>query len=361
MSKPLPRVNRAALVLVVLAVLAGAAGYVSATDRTEVTADFTSTTGLHVGDDVRVLGVKVGEVTAIDPLPGKVEVQMALEPDVRIPADAKAAIVAPSLVSGRFVQLSPAYTEGPVMAEGARLGVDRTAVPVSFDEVKEELTQLAGALGPRGRANGSLSEAITVMEANLAQGNDAQLRKTVESLRTAADSLATGREDLFDTVSNLNSFTQNLVRYDAAVAGFSQELSDVSRVLADNRVLLGQAVKGLRTTLPQVARFAGDNRASLSTGVRQLTTLTRTIGAQADDVASVLHTAPTAIANLSNTMNDRAVLGRLTLTNLDNAAELLCGGLLGVGGTSEDCRKALQPLLGLVGLSSVDGVTGGRR
>ena len=62
---------------------------------------------------MRILGVAVGKVTEVTPKGDKVEVEFEFDGKYKVPADAKAAVVAPSLVSDRYVQLLPAYTGGP--------------------------------------------------------------------------------------------------------------------------------------------------------------------------------------------------------------------------------------------------------
>lgn len=348
------RRGRRLLPLVVLVLVASWALTSVGQGRTTLTAYFTDSTGLYVGDEVRVLGVKVGEVTELTPQGDRVRVRLSLDEGLDVPADAKAAIVSPSLVSGRFVQLAPAYTGGSTLHDGDEIPIERTAVPVSFDEVKQELTQLAEALGPRSsRKQGSLTELVTTLDANLGGGTDAQLGKTISSLQDAAETLSESRGSLFETVRNLNSFTRNLVRHDAAVAGFSGELTRASDVLADNRVLIGRTLRALRSTLPAVAKFARSHQRPLGTGLRQLTTLAESLAERSNTLASLLHVAPHSVVGLYNTVENQAVTGRVALANLDSSAELLCGALLGLGGTSADCKTALGPLLQLVGLTEL--------
>ena len=115
-----------------------------------ITAYFVSATGIYPGDEVRVAGVKVGTIASIEPVGAQAKMMIHVDRDVPIPADAKAVIVAQSLVAARYVQLAPAYeTSGPTMADGAVIPVDRTAIPVEWDEVKAQLTRLATDLGPR--------------------------------------------------------------------------------------------------------------------------------------------------------------------------------------------------------------------
>ena len=87
---------------------------------------FTSAVGLYPGDDVRVVGVPVGTIDSIEPRAADVKITMTVRDGVKLPADAKAIIIAPNLVAARFIQLTPAYTGGPTMADGAEIGLDRT-------------------------------------------------------------------------------------------------------------------------------------------------------------------------------------------------------------------------------------------
>ena len=69
----------------------------------------------------------------------------------RVPADAKAAVVSPSLVSDRYLQLLPAYTGGPALRSGGDIPLARTAVPVELDQVTGNLDQLDQGARPERR------------------------------------------------------------------------------------------------------------------------------------------------------------------------------------------------------------------
>ena len=60
---------------------------------------------------------------------------MSYDAKIKVPADAKAVIVAPSIVGDRFIQLTPVYTGGDVLADGAVLDTDRTASPLELDQI----------------------------------------------------------------------------------------------------------------------------------------------------------------------------------------------------------------------------------
>ncbi|EGD41028.1 MCE family protein [Nocardioides sp. NPDC057767] len=347
-------------VLIGLALLLLATGgyyTVKDTRSTVLTAVFSNADGLYEGDDVKVLGVAVGRVTEVDPQDDGVHVRIEVEGGQRIPAEANAAIVSPSLVSGRFVQLSPAYTDGPAMPDGGQIQLDRTAVPVSFDEVKKQLTDLATALAPDGSGKQPLRTAIETLDANLRNGNAEQLSEAVEGLRSATATLSDGRADMFTTVSNLNSFTKNLAVNDAAVAGFTEQLSEVSAVLAANRRELTKAIEELSAALVATGELTHDNRGRIKNSVRDLNLLSAALADRSNQLAAILHMAPTALIDLFNVIDKQAITGRASLTGLNDAAQLVCGAVLGAGGTAQQCRDALAPLVDLI-KTAQQGTTG---
>ena len=106
--------------LVVLATLVGLSGCTPVLGGTmTVTALMADSAGLFVGNDVGVLGVPVGKVTSIKPEGTHVRVTMSIDSDQPVPADAGAVVVARSVATDRYVELTPVYHSGPRMKDGA--------------------------------------------------------------------------------------------------------------------------------------------------------------------------------------------------------------------------------------------------
>lgn len=78
-------------------------------DGYDVTARFDNVTGIAAGSDVRIGGIKVGTITAmeIDPATYRATVSMRLKPEIQVPDDSSASIVSEGLLGGKFVQLVP--------------------------------------------------------------------------------------------------------------------------------------------------------------------------------------------------------------------------------------------------------------
>ena len=82
-------------------------------NRTNVVAYFENSNGIYVGDDVRILGVNVGRIHKIEPQPDRVKISFWYDSKYKVPAEANAAILSPTLVTSRALQLTPVYTSGP--------------------------------------------------------------------------------------------------------------------------------------------------------------------------------------------------------------------------------------------------------
>ncbi|WP_306363009.1 MCE family protein [Nocardia sp. CC227C] len=270
---------------------------------TRITAYFDKSIGIYEGSDVRILGVPVGRVDSIEPMGDQVKIVMSVDREYDIPADAKAAQITPSVVSDRYVQLTPVYRGGPKMGREATIPKERTATPVEVDRLYRSITELSDALGPDGaNSDGALNELVRTTSANLA-GNGEALANSFEQLSKAAAVLGDSRSDIFDTVKNLQVFVTALARNDAQVRQFNAQLADLAGFLADERSTLGDALNLLSVALGDVARFIDDNRELVQSNADALTQLTQTLADQREDLAAALPLIPTALSNLINVHN----------------------------------------------------------
>jgi phospholipid/cholesterol/gamma-HCH transport system substrate-binding protein len=297
--------TRAVAAAVVLALVAAVGLYFLLRNGNErrYTAMFTGTVGLYEGNDVRVLGVKVGTVDRVVPQGQTVKVDMLVDRDVQIPAGANAVIVAPSLVSDRYVQLAPAYTGGPEMVDGTVLPIDRTATPLEVDDLYNSLIRVTDTLGPNGaNKDGALADLLNTLAKN-AGGNGQALHDTITQLSQAANTLSGNKDDLFGTVDKLSQFTTTLAQSDQTVNEFSTQLADASNFLAGERQNLGKAVQQLAGALSMVQQFIKDNRSKLKSNVDKLSTITQVLVDQRAALAETLDLAPLALGNVQNAYN----------------------------------------------------------
>lgn len=263
-----------------------------------VTAYFSETIGVYPGSTVRVLGVPVGTVNSITPAGTKVKVVMTLNQGVAVPASASAVIIAPSVVADRYVQLTPAYTGGPQIADGAVIPVARTAVPVEVDEVYSSLAKLTRALSG-ANSRGALSQAIKTGAANLA-GNGGDLRAMITQFSGLSKTLGGSANNLFASLGYLQSFTSMLKNNNGQVKLAERQLAEVSAFLASDRQDLSAAITDLAVALNQVKSFIGSNRGLISANVTKLAAITSILSSERASLAHSLDVVPLVADNLVN-------------------------------------------------------------
>ncbi|MFL6082294.1 MAG: virulence factor Mce family protein [Mycobacterium sp.] len=313
---------------------------------------FTSATGLYPGDDVRIVGVPVGSIESISPEADAVKITMSVQDSVKVPADARALIIAPNIVSARFIQLTPAYKQGPAMADGGRIGLDRTAVPVEWDDVKTQLTQLSQQLGPQaGQVQGPLGAFIN-QAADTFDGNGDSFRKALRELSQTAGRLGDSRTDLFGTVKNLQILVDALSRSNEQIVQFSGHLASVSQVLADSSQDLDKTLGTLNQALSDVRGFLDENNETLIASINKVTDFTSLLSNQSDDIEQILHVLPNAIANFYNIYNPAqgTANGLLGLPEFTNPVQFICANFDAAGTTdnykrTEICRQRMAPVL----------------
>lgn len=267
---------------------------------TRITAYFDRTVGVYAGSSVRVLGVESGRIDRVVPEGDEVRVDLHVDDGVDVPAGAKAVVVAPSLVSDRYVQITPAYDGGPRMESGAVLGGDRTATPAELDDLYRSANALSKALGPDGaNREGALNEVLKTSSSAL-EGNGKNMNATMGRLADLADTLHGNEDDLFATVDNLNDFTATLAASDQQIREFNGRVSDVTGFLGDEQEQIGASLEQLSIALGEVSGFVRDNRELLSSNVQNLTGVTQALVDQRESLGELLDVAPLGATNFIN-------------------------------------------------------------
>jgi phospholipid/cholesterol/gamma-HCH transport system substrate-binding protein len=354
----IPRTVRlivAALVLVVV----GAMVYVLLSSGAKNgTAYFKEVKSVYPGDAIRILGMEVGKIDKITGDGNKVRVDFHYDSKYVLPAGVRAAILSPTLVATRFIQLDPAYVGGPTFPNGGAIPEERTVEPVEFDELKTQLSQLADALGPNGvNQKGALNRALSVIDANGRPDGQPQgqnFHDMLTELSKAAKVIADGRGDLFGTVRHLAQFSSVLSRFDSQIVEFDHALADVSGDLNDN----SDALRGL---LPRVAatghsldRLLDAHTDQVVHTIEQAGSITRALAERRNDIAQLLHIAPTVLTDFNNIWHprDQALLGTLSINELGTLGgpgDAICAMMSSVAAANEKqgqdmCVKYLGPV-----------------
>jgi len=229
-------------------------------------AAFSDASGLVPGNEVRVAGVRVGKVTAVELSPGvppHVRVTFRLDDDgVRLGEETGATIRIKTVLGQKYLALSPA---GPGrLREGTEIPLARTASP--FDVV-QAVTGLASTFDQIDTEQ--LAEAFTTLSQTFAdtpQSVDASLTGLSRLSRTVTERDEELRTLLARTRTVTTVLADRADAFQALVADGEKLLAEVSR----RRDAIHNLLVGTDDLSTQLSGLVADNRTQLEPALRKL-------------------------------------------------------------------------------------------
>ncbi|WP_099194438.1 virulence factor Mce family protein [Mycobacterium innocens] len=320
--------------------------------RTHITAYFDNSNGIYPGDNVVILGVPVGKIEKIEPQPDRVKVSFWYTDKYQVPADAKAVILSPSLVTVRAIQLTPAYTGGPAMTDHTLIPQERTAVPVEWDDFRQQLEKLAQTLQPTQPGGVSTLGAFINTAADNLRGQGPDIRNTIIKLSQAISALGDHSGDLFKSLKNLSILVSALRDSGDLLQRLNQNLAAVTRLLANDPNEVTNAVRDLNDVAGDVASFVAENREALGTTSDKLASISNAVVESLDDIKQTLHIGTPAFQNFANIYQPAniALTGAIAVSNFANPVQFLCSAVqaasrLGAEQSAKLCVQYLAPII----------------
>ena len=346
-------IGAVAVVLAVIAVTVGWNLYKKASTTT-VVAYFSDAMALYPNDRVQIMGVKVGKVDSIEPAGDKMRVTMSFDSKYKVPADATASILNPTIVASRVVQLSPPYSGGPALADNAVIPLERTQVPVEFDDIRVQLDKLVTELGPTpSQPKGPLGDLVESL-ADTLSGKGQQVNTTFRALSDAVAALNSGRGDLFKVTKSLAVFVNALHQSDQQFVALNNNLATLTTSLNSSDQELAQGLRDIDALLTTARTFVDDNGSLLSNNINNLADVTNVL-MQPDarnGIETLLHVYPTLLANVNNIYHPThgAIVSIPAIASWANPMQFLCsaipaGSRLGYQDSAELCAQYLAPIL----------------
>ncbi|RVW01809.1 MCE family protein [Rhodococcus spongiicola] len=267
---------------------AGAAG------GTKFNARFTDVTSLNKGDEVRIAGVRVGQVTKIEIVDDReAQVEFTVTDRDWLPASTTATIRFRNLVGQRYIALEQgAGQQGYKITEGETIPLDRTKPAVnlttlfngfrplfqtlSADDVNRLSYQIIQVFQGEG---GTIEELVA---------NTASLTNTIADKDRVIGELITNLEKVLDTVNQRDEqVDQLIVNTERLVSGLNAD-----------RDMVGQSVQSLSELTAATADLLVPTRPSIQGSIAGLNMLAGHINDRSDDVNQVLANLPVKMEKL---------------------------------------------------------------
>lgn len=252
---------------------------------------------------------------SITPAGAYVDVEIVVDGDVKLPKDVGAVIVSRSVATDRYVELTPAYTSGPEVEDGAVIAVDRTRTPVEFEQLLGSLEDVSAALGtPEGGAGGSdgpLHDLLSASAANL-QGNGGTIASGLSDLATVLSSLSGTMPAVEQNLTNVDTLTQTLASNDALVRSFVTQVTDATVMLDGQKLQIEATFDAITAMLQGLTDFSAAHRDQIAAQIDDFVALSDELVAHEQDITQLLRNGPLVTQNLPNAIDDRGRLRFLT-------------------------------------------------
>lgn len=271
-----------------------------------VTAQFDSAAGLYADNVVAVLGMPVGRIRKITPKGEYVEAEFTVDRGVKIPADVQAVTINTSILTARQIELTPAYTGGPVLADHTTIGLNRTRTPVAFDRVLDMLDKVSKSLGGDGKGNGPVADVINA-GAGIADGNGEKIKSALgelsRALQLSSERGETTGNQLTSIITNLSSLMDAAARNDAKLRQFGSTTRRLSQMLADEDLGTGSTGHKFNEIVTQATALLQANREHLRQSVRNGDRATGTLSEKQRDLVELIDLLPLTLDNVYNAID----------------------------------------------------------
>ncbi|WP_395570393.1 MCE family protein [Streptomyces sp. BK79] len=250
------------LLLALLTVLAYNADRFSLTGGgTTYTADFTEAAGLDEGDEVRVAGVKVGEVTGVALDGDRVKVTFEVE-DAWIGDRTTAAIAIKTLLGDKYLALDPLGTAE--QDPGHRIPRTRTTSPYDVTQAFQDLGSTVDALDTRQLAKSfeTISETF--------ENSPPHVRKAATGLSDLSRSVSKRDRELSELLKGSAQFTKTLKDKKSSFETLIEDAGPLLGELQDRRDAITDLLEGSRDLGTELTGLVGDNEKQLGPTLKAL-------------------------------------------------------------------------------------------
>ncbi|HEX6970188.1 MAG TPA: MCE family protein [Micromonosporaceae bacterium] len=284
----------AAVTLTLTGLLGQALGSLGFTDDPVYRARFTDVTGLLVGDDVRIAGVRVGRVERIDLVGSVAEVRFSVAEDVPLATGVRVKLRYRNLVGQRYLAL----VEGPGgdrLPPGGLIPLSQTTPALDLTVLFNGFRPLFVGLTPQD-INRFAYEVIQVL-----QGEGGTVESLLRRTASLANTLADRDEAIGRVIDNLNELLDTLAAHDAQLDETVLRLQQFVSGLAADRTAIFDAVDSIGELTAATGSLLRDARPDLAQDIALLHELAGTLNDNSQVIESTLGRLPDRYAALTRT------------------------------------------------------------
>lgn len=289
----------AVVTLVALALLTESLGGFGPPGGVAFRARFTDVTGVLAGDDVRIAGVKVGEVSSVDLVQDGGEnyalVGFRLDDDRDLPASVNATVRYRNLVGQRYIALTEAPGDGTKLQPGATIPLAQTHPALDLTALFNGFRPLFSALNAED-VNKVSYEIVQVL-----QGEGGTLASLLNHTGSLTSALADRDAVIGRVITNLNTVLGTVAQRDDELSTAIARLQEFVSGLADDRKAIGQSIATIGQLADATQGLLSDARPSLKADIGAIGELAKNLTNNSDAIETALARLPYTYSNLTRT------------------------------------------------------------
>lgn len=263
-------------------------------------AKFTDASGLKEGDDVRIAGVKVGQVDAIGVVEGEqnlAEVRFDVEHTYRLPETVTATIKYRNLVGQRYLALGTDVPGEKALADGGTIPPERTKPALNLTVLFNGFKPLFKALSPKD-VNQLSGEIISVF-----QGEGGTITSLLQHTASLTTAIASKDQVIGQVIANLNTVLGVVNSHGPQLGDLIEQTQKLVSGLAEQRKPIGDAVSALGDLAVSTTGLLADARPALKDDVAQLGVLSQNLGDSGELVNHLLQVLPGNLQKFTRTLS----------------------------------------------------------
>lgn len=257
---------------------------------------FSDVTGLKAGDDVRISGVKVGQVESIGLVDhGTAKVDFTVS-EQRVPKSVHAAVKWRNLIGERYVSLRQGAGEvDEPLPAGGTIPLERTQPPLDLNALLGGFQPLFEALSPK-QVNKLSYEIIQVL-----QGEAGTVDSLLSHTASLTKTIAAKDEVIGQVVNNLNEVLTTVNQRRDQLSGLVSQLQELVSGLAADRGSVGSAITAMDELTNTTAGLVEQARPPLQQDIAGLREVSANLNENKADVRSFLRNMPDKLNTISKT------------------------------------------------------------
>jgi phospholipid/cholesterol/gamma-HCH transport system substrate-binding protein len=292
-----PRVGSVVFLAVMLTItiaLGLVIGEVQFRPTNDYTAEFSDSSGLKEGEEVRVAGVRVGEISDTRLTPrNSVLVTFTAGSEQRLTGGTRALARLKNLTGDHFLQLADGPGPPRLLQDGDAIPLERTAPALDLNVLLAGFRPLLRALDP-GQVNQLASSVVAVL-----QGQTGTVQDLLGNIGSLTNTLADRDAVIGRVVENTNAVLGTLDERDRNLSSLITGLQQLVTGLSEDRQVIGQSLEGINDLTTTTAGLLQEARPPLREDIVQLGRLSEVLNRNQDTLDLVLSRLPTLYPQLS--------------------------------------------------------------